>query len=107
VACLKGHLVELRRPRRAACIPSGLVSVGFGAYSATLTSPTARNLPSGLKDTQVAAFILSRDDQALLAGESFHSLAGEASGEPARPLSRREAAVRFLLSFCVGVEAPP
>ena len=72
-----------------------------------LTSPTARNLPSGLKDTQVAAFMRSLADHDFAAGESAQSLAGEASGEAATVASRRDEAVRFLLSFWVGVGGPP
>jgi hypothetical protein len=72
---------------------------------ARLTSPTAKNLPSGLKLTHVAALIFSLVVHALPLGESAQSwAAGDACGEAA---SRREAAVRPRLSFWVGVEGPP
>jgi hypothetical protein len=71
-------------------------------------SPTARNFPSGLKLTQVAAFIFSLAVHALVDGESTKSLAaGEACGEGPAVASRRAAAARLRLSFCVGVEGPP
>lgn len=72
------------------------------------TSPTARNLPSGLKLTQVAALIFSFIVHALLLGESAQSCAaGDARGEGPKPASRSDAAVRLRLSFWVGVEGPP
>ena len=71
-------------------------------------SPTARNFPSGLRLTQVAAFIFSLAVHALVEGESAQSLAaGEAWGEGPREVSRSVAAARLRLSFWVGVEGPP
>ena len=55
----------------------------------------------------MAAFILSLADHDFAPGESLQSLAGEASGDAPMPASRRDAAVRLRLSFCVGVEGPP
>jgi hypothetical protein len=76
--------------------------------SVWLTSPTAKNLPSGLKLTHVAALIFSFVVHALLLGESPHSWRpGDGSGEAPKPASRREMAVRLRLSFWVGVEGPP
>lgn len=72
-----------------------------------LTSPTARYFPSGLKATHVAAFILSLADHDVPPGEALQSLAGDPNGDAPMPDSRREAAVRFRLSFCVGVDGPP
>jgi hypothetical protein len=75
---------------------------------ASLTSPTAKNFPSGLKLTHVAALIFSFIFQALLLGESAQSGAlGDGSGEPPKPASRNETAVRLRLSFWVGVDGPP
>lgn len=67
------------------------------------TSPTARNFPSGLKLTHVAALIFSRAVHALLFGESFQSFSAGA----AMLTSRNDAAALLRLSFCVGVEGPP
>lgn len=69
------------------------------------TSPIARNLPSGLKLTHVAALILSLELQVLFPGASVQS--GDANGDAPMPASRKEAAVRLRLSFCVGVDGPP
>lgn len=55
----------------------------------------------------MAAFILSRVDHAFPPGESLQSLAGEPSGDAPRLPSRKDDAVRFRLSFCVGVAGPP
>ena len=63
------------------------------------TSPTARNFPSGLNDTQVAAFMRSRALHVLLPGESLQSFPGDARGDAPIPASRNEAAVRLRLSF--------
>jgi hypothetical protein len=72
------------------------------------TSPTARNLASGLKLTHVAALIFSRAVHARLLGESVQSVvAGDAWGEAPRAASRREAAALLRLSFWVGVAGPP
>jgi hypothetical protein len=70
-------------------------------------SPIAKYRPLGENETHVAAFILSLTFQLLFPGESDHSMAGDASGEALMPASRRVAAVRLRLSFCVGVEGPP
>lgn len=71
------------------------------------TSPTAKNRPSGLNDTHVAALTRSRADQDLPPGDSDQSVPGDANGEAPIPASRNDAAVRFRLSFCVGVAGPP
>jgi len=72
------------------------------------TSPTARNLPSGLKETHVAALTRSLADQDLLPGDSVHSPPVEANGEAATPACCKEADVRLRVSIelCVGVEGP-
>jgi hypothetical protein len=73
-----------------------------------LASPTAKYFPSGLKLTQVAALIFSLMVHGRPPGESPQSWAlGDGSGEPPKPASRKETAVRLRLSFWVGVEGPP
>ena len=72
-----------------------------------LTSPMAKYFPSGLNETQVAAFILSRAVHVLFPGESPQSPPGEASGEAPIPASRSETAVRLRFSLFVGVDGPP
>jgi len=61
------------------------------------TSPTARYLSSGLKETHVAAFILSLAVHVLVLGESPHSPRGDAaaSGDPPTPASLRDARARL------------
>ena len=57
-------------------------------------SPTARYLPSGLNETQVAALTLSRADHGFPPGESAQSPVGVPYGDPVAPASRSETAAR-------------
>lgn len=70
-------------------------------------SPQANHFPFGENETHVVALILSLTFQLLFPGESDHSTAGDPSGEPPIPASRKVADERFRLSFGVGVEGPP